>query len=155
MLFEEGIDQYQPDRYVLFEPVTTPSLRCNSSRPRRCIDIQMGPKKQKQKGENTRPKKKQRGIKGDSAQAEVTTAQSLLKSTPIPRRTRSSHPNPENPNTESSINLDTSIPIEVIDVDAESACVSAFCLQASNLVQKHFKEIACTKSLIEFLYSIS
>ena len=155
LLFEEGINQYQLDQCVLFELMTTPSLRCNISSSSSWIDLQRSPKKQRKKGGKSKATKDQDENDVANSQGTLLPGNQDLVSTPIPRRTRSSHQNQETPTTETTLNLETTIPIEIIDVDAKSTSGSDFCRKVSSLVQNHFKEISCSKTLIEFLYSIA
>ena len=94
----------------------------------------MGPKKQRKKGGKPKPKTGQDEIDDASLLGTELPGNQEIVSKPITCRTHSSRQNQETPTTETTINLDTTIPIQIIDVNAKSISTSDFCQQVSSLV---------------------
>ena len=56
-------------------------------------------------------------------------------------------------NTDILIDIATMLPDKIFDVDAEHTNTNIY-VNITNLIQQQFKEIACSHSLIEFMYMI-
>ena len=78
-------------------------------------------------------------------------------SPPIPHRTQRNVQSSNNVaatwNTNILIDIATTLPDKIIDFDAEHTITIIF-VNVTNLIQQQFKEIACSCSLIGFLYMI-
>ena len=72
----------------------------------------MAPKKQRKKGGKPKAITGQNEIEDATLLGTLLPGNQELVSTPIPHKTCSSHQNQETPTTETTINLDTTIPIK-------------------------------------------